>query len=119
MRLPRVVLLVVLAATVVAFLWTPERGNKSRTGATRPVPASGGRVVFAGEPISRKLNAPWGLRMDGESLWAIRTNGWLELGFRRSYFLQALERYGWVAKRVTCLDTPSGEIFVARRHREI
>jgi len=83
------------------------------------VVAPGGRVLFAGEPISRKLSVPWGLRMDGESLWAIRTNGWLELGFRRSYFLSALERYGWVAKRVNCVETPTGEIFVARRGREI
>jgi 2-polyprenyl-3-methyl-5-hydroxy-6-metoxy-1,4-benzoquinol methylase len=77
--------------------------------------APGGRVVFAGEPISRRLNAPWGLRMDGESLWAIRANGWLELGFRRSYFLQTLARYGWTARRVNCAETPAGEIFVARR----
>ena len=79
------------------------------------VVAPGGRVIFAAEPISKTMSVPWGLRMDGESLWAIRTNGWLELGFRRSYFLQTLERYGWEAERVNCPETPSGEIFVARR----
>ncbi len=81
------------------------------------VVAPNGRVIFAGEPISKTLPVPWGLRMDGEALWAIRTNGWLELGFRRSYFRQTLERYGWEAERVNCPETPSGDIFVARRHR--
>ena len=82
------------------------------------VVAPGGGVFFAGEPISKTMSVPWGLRMDGESLWAIRTNGWLELGFRRSYFLRTLERYGWKAERVNCPETPSGEVFVAHRRRE-
>jgi 2-polyprenyl-3-methyl-5-hydroxy-6-metoxy-1,4-benzoquinol methylase len=76
-----------------------------------------GRVLFAAEPISRSRATPWGLRMDGESLWAIRTNGWLELGFRRSYFLRALDRYGWQAERVDCAGSTLGEIFVAARTR--
>ena len=81
------------------------------------VTADGGQVMFAGEPIDRLRKDPWGLRLDGESLWAIRKNGWLELGFRRSYFLQTLTRYGWRAKRVNCAATNSGEIFVAHRIR--
>lgn len=81
------------------------------------VVAADGRVLFAAEPISRSLATPWGLRMDGESLWAIRTNGWLELGFRRSYFLSALDRYGWRAERVECRGTTLGEIYVAARTR--
>jgi SAM-dependent methyltransferase len=79
------------------------------------VVAPGGRVFFAGEPIARSRPEPWGLRMDGESLWAIRTKGWLELGFRRSYFLSALDRYGWRAELVSCPGTTLGEIFVASR----
>jgi 2-polyprenyl-3-methyl-5-hydroxy-6-metoxy-1,4-benzoquinol methylase len=79
------------------------------------VVAPGGRVLFAGEPISRSWATPWGLRTDGESLWAIRTKGWLELGFRRSYFLQALDRYGWRAAHVSGAGSTLGEIFVARR----
>jgi protein-L-isoaspartate O-methyltransferase len=54
-----------------------------------------GRVYFAAEPIMPDFPLPWGLRMDGESLWAIRTNGWMELGFRESYFREALARTGW------------------------
>jgi 2-polyprenyl-3-methyl-5-hydroxy-6-metoxy-1,4-benzoquinol methylase len=79
------------------------------------VVAPGGRVLFAGEPIARSMEVPWGLRMDGESLWAIRTKGWLELGFRRSYFVHALARYGWRVDQVSCAGSTLGEIFVATR----
>jgi SAM-dependent methyltransferase len=82
------------------------------------VVAPGGAIVFAGEPIAKVRRQPWGLRTDGEALWAIRKHGWLELGFRRSYFLRTLERFGWRAERHRLTATPSGEVFVARRIRE-
>jgi len=75
----------------------------------------GGRVLFATEPIEDDYYVPWGLRLDGESLWAIRRNGWFELGFRRSYFLEALRRSGWSATEVACPGMPSANILVARR----
>jgi ubiquinone/menaquinone biosynthesis C-methylase UbiE len=75
----------------------------------------GGRVLFAAEPITKAFPLPWGLRLDGESLWAIRRNGWLELGFRRSYFEQTLHRYGWKADFHSLRQSPWGEIFVATR----
>jgi protein-L-isoaspartate O-methyltransferase len=77
--------------------------------------APGGRIVFGAEPISKAMPVPWGLRLDGESLWAIRRNGWLELGFRRSYFLRALARTGWAAARAVDHHTAWGEVFVATR----
>ena len=80
------------------------------------VVARGGVIVFAAEPISDALPAPWCLRLDGESLWAIRKNGWFELGFQERYFLETLDRYGWTAERSVCADTPWGVIYVARRH---
>lgn len=58
-----------------------------------------GKVFFAAEPITDAFPVPWGVRLDGESLWAIRQNGWLELGFQESYFLRTLLRFGWVAIR--------------------
>ena len=58
-----------------------------------------GRVYFAAEPILPDFPLPWGVRMDGEALWAIRNNGWMELGYRESYFLEALARTGWTATR--------------------
>jgi 2-polyprenyl-3-methyl-5-hydroxy-6-metoxy-1,4-benzoquinol methylase len=79
------------------------------------VVAPNGRVMFAAEPIVSSFPVPWGLRLDGESLWAIRRHGWLELGFRRSYFEQALDRYGWKADWASLPQTPWGEIFLATR----
>ncbi len=75
----------------------------------------GGRVLFAAEPITKSFPVPWGLRLDGESLWAIRRNGWLELGFRRSYFDQTLNRYGWKTDFHNFRQSPWGEIFLATR----
>jgi SAM-dependent methyltransferase len=79
------------------------------------VVAPGGRVLFAAEPIEEEYYAPWGPRLDGESLWAIRRNGWFELGFRKSYFLEALRRAGWSAVEVRCGELPSAGILVAQR----
>jgi SAM-dependent methyltransferase len=61
--------------------------------------AESGRLYFGAEPIVDDYPVPWGVRMDGESLWAIRSNGWLELGFRTDYFRQALHRAGWAARK--------------------
>jgi ubiquinone/menaquinone biosynthesis C-methylase UbiE len=79
------------------------------------VVAPGGRVLFAAEPITDAFAIPWGLRLDGESLWAIRKNGWFELGFKESYFKEALARFGWNAELTVCAETPWGVIYVARR----
>lgn len=60
-----------------------------------------GRAYFAAEPILPDFPIPWGLRMDGESLWAIRSNGWMELGYNEVYFRKALAQAGWsVTKHV-------------------
>lgn len=77
-----------------------------------------GKVVFAAEPITDDFPMPWGLRLDGESLWAIRKNGWLELGFQEAYFTDLLEQYGWHTTKVECAETPWGIVFVATRKPE-
>lgn len=74
-----------------------------------------GRVVFAGEPILDGFPIPWGLRTDGLSLYCIRKFGWLELGFRTSYFRAALARRGWSLSYHPCLDVPRIQAYVARR----
>ena len=58
----------------------------------------GGRLVFAAEPID-DFAMPWGVRLDGQSLWSMRRHGWLELGFETSYFFEALRRTGWAGRR--------------------
>jgi 2-polyprenyl-3-methyl-5-hydroxy-6-metoxy-1,4-benzoquinol methylase len=80
--------------------------------------APGGAVVFAGEPITDDFPMPWGVRRDGQSLWAIRMHRWLELGFRTDYFLAMLARHGWVAEIHNCVDVPWQRVFVARRAAE-
>ena len=74
-----------------------------------------GRVYFAAEPILEQFPVPWGVRTDGESLWAIRRNGWLELGFQESYFVRMLAHLGWHVVKHTTSATHLGVIFEARR----
>ena len=73
-----------------------------------------GIIVFASEPIYEEFPAPWGLRLDGQSLWAIRRFGWLELGFKESYFRDLLSRFGWSCSKYQFPVTELGTIFVAR-----
>jgi SAM-dependent methyltransferase len=86
------------------------------------VVAPGGKVVFAGEPIDDGFPLPWGLRLDGGSLWSIRRHGWLELGFQERYFTGLLARHGWDVEKTVCRElsgaaTGWGIVFTARRGR--
>ena len=53
-----------------------------------------GLLIFGSEPITY-FPSPWGLRLDGHSLWAIRRHGWLELGFDSQYFKEVLTKVGF------------------------
>jgi 2-polyprenyl-3-methyl-5-hydroxy-6-metoxy-1,4-benzoquinol methylase len=62
----------------------------------------GGFVVFSTEPIidadgpwRHAVPYPWGPRLDGLSLKAMRQYGWMELGFQKPYFNEALRRAGF------------------------
>ncbi|MCX9148519.1 class I SAM-dependent methyltransferase [Erythrobacter sp. WG] len=74
-----------------------------------------GLVCFAAEPINETFPLPWGLRMDGQSVWAIRKNGWLELGFNLKYFSEALRRNGFICTRHKGADSPLSSVLLARR----
>jgi SAM-dependent methyltransferase len=78
----------------------------------------GGKIIFGAEPIDDGFHLPWGLRLDGESLLAIRKFGWLELGFQERYFRSLLSKYGWVVEKHNCTETPWGVIFIATRNKE-
>ena len=78
----------------------------------------GGVVCFASEPITADFPIPWGLRMDGESIWAIRRNGWLELGFNERYFEQAMRRHGWNLTWHRGHDSPWASVVIASRNSE-
>ena len=73
--------------------------------ALAPRVAPEGRIFFSSEPVMKNFPQPWGIRLDGNSLWAIRKNGWLELGFRDDYFVRALARTGWFGRQ---LEVPDG-----------
>jgi ubiquinone/menaquinone biosynthesis C-methylase UbiE len=77
-----------------------------------------GIVCLAAEPIIDHFPLPWGLRMDGQSLWAIRRNGWLELGFHTDYFRSAMARFGWMIERRTGRDGSLSSVILAKRRGE-
>ncbi len=64
----------------------------------------GGKLVFAGETVDRRLPYPWGINCSGHGVWAICTHGWLELAFREDYLLDLLSGRGW---KVTKHDSES------------
>lgn len=74
-----------------------------------------GLIYFSAEPIAPDFPLPWGLRMDGESLWAIRSNGWMELGYQDGYFREALTRTGWTATRHVLPGIEWASVWEAKR----
>jgi ubiquinone/menaquinone biosynthesis C-methylase UbiE len=78
-----------------------------------------GKIFFGAEPVVPDFPMPWGLRLDGNSLWAIRKNGWLELGFRDDYFREALNRTGWIAQKVASKDQGWLSVWVASNRDEV
>ncbi|OJY92714.1 MAG: hypothetical protein BGP25_07410 [Lysobacterales bacterium 63-13] len=78
-----------------------------------------GVLVFGGEPIvpegSLAVPYPWGLRMDGLSLWCIRRHGWMELGFKEDYFRSLLESMDWSLSFKPNRALPLMDIWIARR----
>jgi 2-polyprenyl-3-methyl-5-hydroxy-6-metoxy-1,4-benzoquinol methylase len=74
-----------------------------------------GVCLFAGEPITDEFSVPWGVRLDGASVWSIRKFGWLELGFRTDYFLDLLRRHHWKTEVHNSRDVSWQRVFVARR----
>ena len=77
--------------------------------------APNGVVAFAWEPIWDLCPVPWGLRLDGISVWSTRKFGWLELGFRTDYFRDLMGKNGWT---VTHHPAPGGfstGVFLAKR----
>lgn len=73
-----------------------------------------GLVVFAAEPIA-DFPYPWGVRLDGISVWSIRKFGWLELGFDTSYFMRTLLLLGWTPKRHRSDASPIADVIIARK----
>ena len=74
-----------------------------------------GCIIFISEPITRNLPFPWGLRYDGESLWAIMCNKWLELGFDAAFFRDLMLKKGYLLSMIDPIPTVIGEGWIAGR----
>ncbi len=77
--------------------------------------APDGIVVFGGEPVTDDFPVPWGLRLDGMSVWSTRKYGWLELGFRTDYFRDLLRRHGWNCEIIESQDVAWMRVIAARK----
>jgi len=75
----------------------------------------GGMLALAGETINERFPSPWGLNPNGEAIWQIVKNGWMELAFKESYILETLKMKGWSVCRHDCPSTDGGIVYVAHR----
>lgn len=73
-----------------------------------------GIIAFAAEPIT-DFPYPWGVRLDGISVYSIRKYGWLELGFSTTYFMKTLAKLGWSATRLQANVSPIADVIIAKR----
>lgn len=80
--------------------------------------APGGLLALGAEPVIPEpddhIPYPWGLRLDGESLRAIRRFGWLELGFTEPYLFELLVRTGWSVERRRSPESHWADVILAR-----
>jgi SAM-dependent methyltransferase len=82
----------------------------------KPLLSDSGFLLFAAEPITESFPLPWGVRMDGMSVWSIRKFKWLELGFRESYFIRTLLKLGWVVQKVNYNNSLMNTIFIVKKN---
>lgn len=82
-----------------------------------------GIMAFVTEPIfpafSKYVPYPWGIRLDGMSIWAISRWGWLELGFQKSYFTQMLKDIGWHTKHYNLGVSSTTDVWLATKTKKI
>jgi 2-polyprenyl-3-methyl-5-hydroxy-6-metoxy-1,4-benzoquinol methylase len=81
-----------------------------------------GRVALAGEPIIGPGNMwevaipfAWVPRTDLLSVYSMRANGWMELGFRESYLIEAATRAGWAIQKHECPLSFRGNTWILSR----
>lgn len=78
-----------------------------------------GIIAFTAEPVvpghSNEVPYPWGIRLGGLAIWAICKEGWLELGFQESYFVQVLNEAGWKVSRSNLGISGETDVWIAHR----
>lgn len=72
-----------------------------------------GVICFFTEPVYKDYAFQWGLRFDGESLWAIMCNSWMELGFSQEFFSTLLLRHGFFFTSLPGMGSMVGDGYVA------
>ena len=81
--------------------------------------APNGIVALTAEPVvadhSEYVPYPWGIRLDGLSIWSICKWGWLELGFQESYFIHLFEDTGWKLTRHNLGLSGHTDVWIATR----
>jgi SAM-dependent methyltransferase len=79
----------------------------------------GGRLILCGEPVfhraSPQLPYPWGPRLDALSVFCMRRYGWMELGFRHRFLMEAFRRNGWRAEYSRTASCARALTYVAQR----
>jgi 2-polyprenyl-3-methyl-5-hydroxy-6-metoxy-1,4-benzoquinol methylase len=76
-----------------------------------------GKILLGAEPIFQMsgdtLPYPWGPRLDGESMRAMRRWGWLELGFTEAYLRALFAVLGLTFQRLKCEEAmPLSQIVI-------
>jgi len=81
-----------------------------------------GFIVFGAEPVidpdgpwRHAVPYPWGPRLDGLSLRAMRTHGWMELGFQEPYFRELLGRSSYTYDKFQSATNPLAFSITAKR----
>lgn len=75
----------------------------------------GGKIIFAGEPITDYFWKDWGVRTDCLSVYCIRKWGWFESGWSAGFLLQAFRRAGFDLRLYPHAGMQNTEIGIATR----
>jgi SAM-dependent methyltransferase len=79
----------------------------------------GGIICFASEPFilcpSEIITPPWGIRLDGMSVWSIRRFGWMELGFDIDFFMRLLSDFGFTSIKISSDVSPLTSLIIAKK----
>ena len=85
----------------------------------KPFLKKGGIFVFGAEPIQPPgplIPYPWGFRMNGGSLGAIRDVGWVEFGFQSDFFVYLLADLGFDVSRQFLSGYNHCDVWVTSTH---
>lgn len=74
----------------------------------------GGRIIFCAESFYDDFEFPWGVRLDGHSVWAMRKFGWMELGFNTSFIVNLIKSLGFKVEKKVFDCGAYGNIFIAK-----